>query len=347
MHWRTSLLLTSAFATVALLSVALLLPVPFVVLRPGPAINTLGTDGGHPLISVSGHPTYPTTGTLDLTTVTVSGGPGERLSLVTALWAWFDRTIEVVPQDQLYPPGQTAQVARQENQQEMVGSQQSATVAALRSLGIIVPIDLAIDSVVAGMPPSTLRPKDQVIALAGVPLLSDVQLRAQLAKVTPGSTLAVTVIRDGHQLVLQAPTRRAPGGGALLGIRGIEDYRPPFEVKIQINDVGGPSAGLMFALGIIDTLTPGDLTGGQRIAGTGTIDADGTVGPIGGIAEKLVGARRTGAVWFLAPSDNCSEVKGHVPDGLHVVRVNSLTDARAAVGRIASGRDVAALPSCG
>ena len=92
-------------------------------------------------------------------------------------------------------------------------------------------------------------------------------------------------------------------------------FKFPFDVKISLDKVGGPSAGMMFALGIVDTVTPGDLTGGKHVAGTGTITPDGAVGPIGGIGQKMVGARSGGATMFLAPAANCDDVVGHIPDG--------------------------------
>jgi PDZ domain-containing protein len=120
----------------------------------------------------------------------------------------------------------------------------------------------------------------------------------------------------------------------------------PFDVEISLEKVGGPSAGLMFSLGIIDTVTPGDLTGGKHIAGTGTISPDGLVGPIGGIEQKLQGARAGGATLFLAPAANCQEVAGRIPDGLQVVRVETLAEARDAVERAGNGQDTSGLPAC-
>ena len=347
LYWRTALLLTSAFATVGLLSLALLLPVPYVVLRPGPAINTLGSEHGKQLIAVTGHATYPTSGSLDLTTVTLTGGPGTHVSLITALQAWFDASVEVVPEKALFPTGQTQESSRRENEQEMATSQESATVAAMRAIGITVPMKITVYSVTTGTPPSPLRPKDVLLAVAGHRLTDDDTLRTQMATVKPGATVDVTVLRDGTEVVLHAPTRRASDGRALFGVRVDEDFAFPFTVKIQIDDVGGPSAGMMFALGIVDTLTPGQLTGGRSIAGTGTIDEAGVVGPIGGIAQKMVGARRAGATWFLAPAGNCDDVRGSVPAGMRVVKVSTLKDAMTAVQDIGTGQNLAALPSCG
>jgi PDZ domain-containing protein len=346
LHWRTSLLITSAFGAVLLMSLTMLLPVPFVVLRPGPAINTLGSEGGHPLIKVTGHPTYPAKGALDLTTVTISGGPGARLSLFAALHAWFSTSYAIVPEAEMYPPGQSLESSEKETAQEMTTSQESATVAALHTLGITIPTTITVAEVDRTPPVSTLRPMDVIVAVAGTRIVDLSTLHTQMSKVVPGASVAVTVRRSGADVTVTAPTRKWTDGRTVLGIQVDPTFRFPFDVKIQIDNVGGPSAGTMFALGIIDTLTPGDLTGGQKIAGTGTIDEDGVVGPIGGIQQKLVGARQTGATWFLVPSDNCREVKGHTPDGLRTVRISTLADARQSVERIGSGHDLSLLPSC-
>jgi Lon-like protease len=345
LHWRTSVLLIAAFMTLLLGSVLMLLPVPFVVLRPGPAINTLGSEGGHPLISVNGHSFYPAKGALDLTTVTVSGGPGSKALLLDAVHAWFDSTLTVAPQDLVYPPGQSPETSRAQDQQDMVTSQESATVAALHELGIPVPATLTIHSIDPARGATPLRPRDVILAVDGVAVPDLDALTARMGLVTPGATVSVTVRRDGVDQVLRAPTRASSAHRAILGVRVDPAFHPPFQVTIRIDNVGGPSAGTMFALGIIDVLTPGDLTGGQRIAGTGTIDTDGTVGAIGGIRQKMNGARRAGASWFLAPAENCTEVVGHLPDGLHVARVATLHEARQAVEKIAAGQG-ASLPTC-
>jgi PDZ domain-containing protein len=338
-------LLISSFLTVLLGSVLMLLPVPFVVLRPGPAINTLGSEGGHPLISVSGHPSYPAKGALDLTTVTVSGGPGSRLLLFEALHAWFDRSLTVAPQGAVYPPGQSVETSRAQDQQDMVTSQESATVAALHELGIEVPATLTIHSIDGPAAATPLHPQDVILAINGAPVPDLESLTARMHLVKPGAAVAVTVRRDNVERVLSASTRAAQGNRAILGVRLDPAFHPPFQVTIRIDNVGGPSAGTMFALGVIDLLTPGDLTGGAKVAGTGTIDTDGTVGPIGGIRQKMNGARRAGATWFLAPAENCAEVAGNIPDGLRVARVSTLHQARQAVEQIAAGQG-AGLPAC-
>jgi PDZ domain-containing protein len=345
LHWRTALLLASAFVTVLLASATMLVPVRYVVLEPGPAINTLGKDEGHDLITVRGHATYPAKGALDLTTVTVNGGPGARLSIYQVIGGWFSDSRAVVPVDVLYPPGETVQSSREENQQEMVSSQESATVAALRELRIPVPTTLTVHSVDEATPPSTLRAGDVILAVDGRTVDGLETLNDIMKKVTPGDAVRVTVRRQGAETTVTTPSRRWEDGRTILGIRVDPSFKPPFEVTIRIGNVGGPSAGTMFALGIVDVLTPGDLTGGHHIAGTGTITENGDIGAIGGIDQKMVGARKAGARWFLAPSDNCDEVADHVPDGLRVVRVRTLHEAKLAVEHIASG-NTDALPTC-
>jgi PDZ domain-containing protein len=140
-------------------------------------------------------------------------------------------------------------------------------------------------------------------------------------------------------------TGKADDGRTVLGIVLGVDYKLPFTVKIDVGNVGGPSAGLMFSLGIYDKLTDGALTGGSVIAGTGTIDDKGSVGPIGGIAQKMVGAREGGATFFLAPADNCAEAAGREPSGLQVIKVSSFDDALAAVTAIGKG-NTSGLPHC-
>jgi Lon-like protease len=340
---RTVVLLVSLFVSVLLVAVVALLPVPYAVLSEGPALNTLSAPTGKPLIEISGHPTYPTTGGLYLTTVSILGGP-RPVTLPTVLRAWLDPHQQAVPVEAVFPPGQTAEQADQEVRQEMTDSQTAARAAALAELGI--PVTISVASVAKGAPSArTLRGGDVLLAVQGRAVTGYTSLRAALAGVAPGGAVSVRLRRAGSEQNAEVTTTKDDTGRTILGI--IPDFRFPFSVKIQINNIGGPSAGLMFALGIIDKLTPGDLTGGRQIAGTGEISPDGTVSPIGGIDEKMLGARRAGATWFLAPAENCDEVVHHVPAGLHLVKVSTVHGARQAVEAIAAGGAAAAsLPSC-
>jgi Lon-like protease len=155
----------------------------------------------------------------------------------------------------------------------------------------------------------------------------------------------VTVRRDGSEQTVEVTTVDR-NGTSIIGVLLTLDYELPITVTLSTGSVGGPSAGLMFSLSIYDALTPGPLTGGEQIAGTGTIEDDGTVGPISGVAQKLVGAHDAGAQWFLTPAEECPATEGRVPEGMTVVRVSTFDEARAAVEDIAAGR-TDALPRCG
>jgi PDZ domain-containing protein len=340
---RTVLLLLSLFVAVLLVAVVAMLPVPYVVLSEGPALNTLSAPGGKPLIEISGRQTYPTTGGLNLTTGSVLGGP-RPVTLPTVLRAWLDPDEAAVPVEAVFPPGQTAEQADEETRQEMTDSQTAAAAAALQELDI--PVTVSVGALVSGVPAArVLKTGDVLLAVQGHPVTGYSSLRSAVTGVAPGQVVAVRVRRNGSEQVVDVTTTKDQAGQTALGV--VPRYAFPFTVRIQIDDIGGPSAGTMFALGIVDKLMPGDLTGGRRIAGTGEISPDGTVSPIGGIAEKMIGARRVGASWFLAPADNCTEVVGHVPEGLRVVRISTLHGARQAVEAIAQGGTAAAsLPTC-
>ncbi len=347
---RTARLLVSLFACILLLSVLMLLPLPYAMMSPGPVTNTLGEDGGVPLISISGQQTYPTTGTLDLTTVRVFGGGGSRVTPWQMVTGWLSSASAVVPTERLFPPGQSAEQTQEENHLEMVSSQESATAAALRTLGYRVAqhmrvVDFSQDSPSEGV----LRKGDLIVSVGGADAGTGDSLRTQLQKVTPGTAAHLVVERDGKDVTLDAGTTRNDEGATVLGVVVEPAFMFPFTVTIQIENVGGPSAGTMFALGIIDKLTATDLTGGRSVAGTGTIDPEGTVGPIGGIRQKMIGARQAGTALFLAPADNCDEVVGHIPDGLSVVRITTLAQARSVLEKVASGTplDDPSLPRCG
>jgi Lon-like protease len=347
MSRRSATTIVAAFLLVALVAVASLLPVPYVALVPGPTTNTLGSQDGTPLIEIEGAQTYATEGHLDLTTVKVLGGPGRRLSLVTALRGWVDPEVAVVPEETVYPQGISAEQVEEQNAEEMETSQESATTAALRALGYDIPVQIAVGAIVPEAPAlGVLKAGDIIVAVSGVPVTSSQQVAELVRATTPGSTVRFTVLRDGQQLELDVPTKPAPddASAAAVGIVPEEVFDYPFEVTIQLDDVGGPSAGLMFALGIIDKLTPGEITGGTFVAGTGEIDDDGTVGSIGGIQQKVVAAYDAGAGVFLTPADNCAAAVSAAPEGLQLVKVDTLQTALDALERLRRGEP--ATPSC-
>ena len=327
-----------------------LIQVPYAVMRPGPISNVLGatthSDGSNAdLIVIKGHESFPTTGSLDFTTVRINGGPGYPVNVWSVIAAWVDPRQDVYPVDAIFPPQQTQEQVQQENQAEMVDSQQEATAVALRAAGISVTEKVSIASVSVDAPSGTaFQAGDVLVSIGGTEITSADAARKAIQQATPGSTLDVVVDRGGGKVTLK-PKTGASGGRTVIGVVLKVDFQFPFSVSIDAGNVGGPSAGLMFSLGIYDKLTTGSLTGGQTIAGTGTINSSGAVGPIGGIRQKLVGAKEGGANYFLAPADNCGEVRDAVPDGLQAVKVATFDEAKVAVEKIATG-DTKGLSAC-
>ncbi|MDF2559735.1 MAG: ATP-dependent serine peptidase containing a domain protein [Microbacterium sp.] len=341
---------------VALVALVVLtfLPSPYVIQRPGPVYDTLGTatdkDGDEvPLIKVDGAETFETAGTLDLTTVQVVGNRERTPSWFELALAWMDSSRAVVPLDSVFPEGVTTEQRDERNATLMVDSQHEATAAALNELGYDTGAEVVVVEAVADSPAEgALEPDDVITAIDGAAVASATELRAAIQKAA-GDPVTLTVLRDGEEQAVEVTPEEHTEGGVttwLIGVTLRTDYDFEIDVTIQLDNVGGPSAGMMFALGIIDTLTEGELNGGENVAGTGTIDAAGTVGPIGGIRQKLYGARDAGAEYFLAPEANCDEVVGHVPDGLQVIRTATLDESLAVLEVIADDGDVASLPTC-
>ncbi|MGO4598273.1 YlbL family protein [Terrabacter sp. 2RAF25] len=341
--------LAAFFLFLVVIVVGSVVHLPYAVMSPGPTQDTLGSSGdgkNTPIISVTGLPTYPTDGALRFTTVRVEGGPGYPVDAWDVLQAWIDPAREVLPVDDVFDPQVTKEQVAEENAIQMEGSQEEATAVALRAIGKNVPTHIA----VAGLTDSSkakdlLKVGDRITAIGGEPIASTLAVRDALQKSRPGDTVSVTVTRGGKEQKLEVPTIVGQEGRTALGVLLGLDHDFPATVKIDAGAIGGPSAGLMFSLGIYDKLTPGPLAAGHQIAGTGTIDDEGKVGPIGGIRQKLAGARADGAQVFLAPADNCDEVVGHVPDGLDVFKVGTFDDARTAVEAVAKGR-TGSLPRC-
>ena len=311
------------------------LPVPYVAQVPGPTFDTLGDIDGEPIISVEGREPNEVRGNLNLTTVGVSRG---GLSLVQAVQGWFDDEVSVVPEESVYPPDRSEEETREANREAFLTSEQAAQTVALGHLGYPVKV------VVQGVPEESpsegeLEEGDAIEAVNGQPTPDQESLAAVLAAI-PGSTpVTVTYTRLGRERTADILTASAEGGeGSLLGVTILEQPAAPFDIDIQVEDVGGPSAGLMLTLGILDLVGDDDLTGGALVAGTGTIDAEGTVGPIGGITLKMVAARDIGAELFLVPADNCAEATAAADPGFPLARVADLDDALAALADFGAGR---------
>jgi Lon-like protease len=344
---------------VILLGVARLVTVPYVILLPGPVTNTLGTvpsedaasgKAGGPVITISGLKTYSTGGQLFLTTVEeLPGDCSSHPHLFQAVKAWFSPTETVEPEQVECPPGQTSQAVQAQDAQEMSQSQSDAVTAALFELGYHPTTQhVTVNSTDAGDPvASVLEPADVILAVNDKAVTTVAQLHAAISKLVPRATITLTIQRNGKTRTVTTKTVKGAKGAAMLGIEA--DRTATFagvKVSIGINPdfIGGPSAGTALALGIIDKLTPGGLTGGRTIAGTGTVDGYGNVGPIGGIQQKIAAAVAAHATVFFAPASECPDAKAAAPSSLTLVKVTTLRGAVHALEAIKAGST--AFPRC-
>ena len=322
------------------------LPVPFVTWTPGSTTDTLGKVDGQRVITVQGTDTYPTTGSLELTTVSETRADS-RLSLPEALLAYFLPSRDALPRDIIYPPGKTADQVNSEQRVMMETSQDNAVVAALRSAGQRVVQRPAVASVVVHSPAwNKLQPGDLILSINGKDVTSNDQAEELIRSSKPGSTLLFHVLRERKdQLVRVHPGSNDQGGDDLAGITIGNGYQYAPEISFDLGEeIGGPSAGLIFSLAIYDKITPGTLLDGKRVAGTGTITADGTVGSIGGIQQKIAAASSSGATVFLLPAANCRDLAG-VHTDLKLIKVSNLDDAITAMRNVVAGK-TGALPRC-
>ncbi len=333
---RTWTLLTSVVLVVACGLLGAFVQVPFVALGPGPTYDTLDVDGDVPVIRVEGQQTFPTNGDLRMTTVAVT----DQLSLFGSLGLWASGRYALAPREVYFPPGKTEAEIEQENTEAFSDSQTTAEAAALRHLGY--PTKVIAGEIVQGSPSDgVIEPGDELISARGQPVTSAQSLRAAIDGAAPGERVELRFRHaDESERTAQiqlAPREDDPTQG-FLGIAASEQPDVPFNIEISLADVGGPSAGLMFTLAIVDKLTPGELNGGEAVAGTGEIDPAGNVGPIGGIPFKMLKAREDGATTFLVPAGNCAEAKAQAPEGLQLAKVGTLDDALGALEALRADR---------
>ena len=322
------------------------LPVPYVTWSPGQAHDVLTTDG-QPIITITDAKTYPTSGQLDLTVVSTTTADS-RLSLPQALVAYWRPHHDALPREAVYPPGRTADEVESTDAQTMVAAQDDAAVAALKANGDRVDVLPAVASVTGGSPAQDhLLPGDLIVSVGGAetPTTEAVQAAVRRAQVDVG--LDFEVLRDKVPTKATVmPARQTSGAGVQIGITLGTGYSYGPRISYDLGQkIGGPSAGLVFALAIYDQLTPGELLAGQHVGGTGTIDPAGRVGGIGGIQEKIAGAEEAGATAFLVPAPNCGDLAG-VRTSMRLVRVATLDDAIRAVQLLGSPGQEGRVPTC-
>ena len=333
--------LVSGVLVVAFLIAGFVVPVPYVAIGPGPTYDTLGAVRDKTVVQIDGHAVTPTHGQLRMTTVQVSSD----VTLFGAMGLWISGRYALAPREEYFPNGETEDEVSKENVKMFQDSQSNAEVAALRTLHY--PIKVLAGEIVAGAPADkAIAPGDQLINVNGQVIHQQEDVRKALNGTKPGQKIAM-VIKHGDEapktvsITLGTPPDDRKEG--FIGLTAVDRADVKFKTTINLADVGGPSAGLIFALAIVDRLSGDDLANGQTIAGTGEIDVKGNVSPIGGIPFKMVSAREDGATTFLVPADNCAEAKERVPDGLQLIKVENLQGAIDALKNLKAHRPV---PGC-
>ena len=323
-----------------LIAVAVFVPVPFASYHPGPTFDVLGETDGEEIIQVSGAETYRDDGELRMTTVSVSQ-EGVKKNLFDVMTDWIDPDSAVYPYDVVHPPGSTAEEEELEGKVQMVSSKGNAIAAALRQLGHDVTPALEVLSIDPKTPADgALAVRDIFVSVDGVKLTADEEghraLLDAIKNAKDGQKLSFVMLRDGKEVTVPVGTQEVTDDDGTkrrqIGIQLGLGFIFPFSVTVKISDnIGGPSAGLIFALAIYDTLTPGSLTGGHDVAGTGELDAQGKVEMIGGIQQKIAGARQSGADLFLVPEANCPDALGAENGDMRLVRATTFVETLEAV----------------
>ncbi len=353
---------TSGGIFALLLLIGIVMPGSFAIQQPGPALDVTGSIDDVPLVDISGMETFDSDTHYFTTTVSQQGNPDGGAIGGQAFAALLDPQQQLIPIRAIYSRTDTSEEIDSRNAAMMTNSQDTGTVAALEAAGLTVPMTLTVTGVVEGSPNAGVFEPGDVIKTVTDPVGDDKAprdvvsfsaLTSLLATLPAGTELTIGVERDGKSLDLNATTMdnetdstgwTPPGSRLGIGLAP-SDIQFPVDVTYGIENIGGPSAGSMFALEIYDRLTPGSLGGDNLIAGTGTMSLNGEIGPIGGIAHKLVGASRQGAEYFLAPATNCAETVGHEPAGMQVFAVRNIKESIAATEAIAAG-DTSGLTTC-
>ncbi len=345
MTQRTLAGLVALPLVVALIVIAWVVPLPYTIYSPGPTVNVLGEFDGKDIVQVEGHKSYRDKGQLRMTTVSETTREA-RLGLWTLLGAWMSDTEAVYPREVAYPDQGTVEDDREAGQVQMASAQDAAIAAAFTKLGEDVD-EVSVAEVTKDAPAAGKLKADDVVTKVGDKAVdTPEEVVAEVQKVEPGDTVELTIERKDKTLTQTIKTGEKDGK-AFIGVSLGATYEFPYDVKITLDPaIGGPSAGLMMALSVYDTLTEGPLTGEKKIAGTGTIDGDGNVGPIGGIQQKIPGAASDGAELFLVPAGNCQDVEGAENGDMRLTRVETLDDAVKAIETWTEDPN-AKLPTCG
>ena len=324
---RTTAMVLGFVTLLGLWMAAVYLPVPYVIYEPGVVVDVLAESDGEEIIQVTGRQTYRDDGQLDMTTIYVTPAEG-RVNLFEVMQAWVSSEDDVYPYDTVYRADETREDSDRESAVQMVSSQDAAIAAALTRLGVDFTEVVEVLNVESGFPADGKLEVRDVIVKVGDTTITDATDVVDAVRGAPkGEPIAFEIRRDGKSKTVKI-TPKQEKSGPRVGIVPGEGFDFPFDVEVNIDPkIGGPSAGLMFSLAIYDTLTPGSMTDGKTVAGTGTIQSTGEVGPIGGIQQKIVAARDAGAALFMVPPDNCDDALGAPQGDMRLVRADTMDSA--------------------
>ncbi|MET0898542.1 MAG: PDZ domain-containing protein [Mycobacterium sp.] len=330
-------ILTLMVALVPIVAFGVLLAivtVPFVSLGPGPTFDTLGEFDGKQVVDIEGTETKPTSGHLNMTTVSQR----DNLTLGHALSLWMSGREQLIPRDLVYPPDKSREEVQEANTADFQKSEDSAEYAALGYLDYAPAVTVA-SILDPGPAVGKLQEGDAIDAVNGQPVATLEDFTRLLDGTETGEEIVVDFRRknaaEGTTTIKLGDHPDKDSG--LVGVSVRNAPWAPFTIDFNLANIGGPSAGLMFSLAVIDKLTTGDLNGSKFIAGTGTIDTGGKVGPIGGITHKMLAASEAGATVFLVPADNCDEAMSEPQEGLELVKIETLDSAVKALETVSAG----------
>lgn len=354
MSQRTIAGLLALPTVVALVVCALVLPLPYTIYSPGETVDLLGMNGGKPIVTVSkgGPRIYRDGGQLRMVTVEVTLR-SHHPRLAEMLNAWANSDDAVYPLSYAYPDQGTSSSDHKAGARQMTSAQDIAEQVAIAATGVHVFHGVIVGSIAPKTPAAAaLKVGDVITSIGRTPVTTPSSLKATIAALPAGKPAEFGVARAGKKITVVL-TPESIDGKTRIGVAGANGDQPlmsaatlPYTVQLNIpQDITGPSAGLMMALTIFDELTPGSLTAGGAVAGTGTIDQSGNVGEIGGIQQKIPGAKNAGAQLFLVPAGNCPDVANADHGSMRLAKVTTFADALKVVQAWSKDHN-APLPSC-
>lgn len=339
---RLSPLAVGVLVALLLIIVGTLIPSPYVIEKPGPVVNTLGEimvqEKSQPIITVDGV-AAESDGRLNLLTVSIVGNPEDRLGWLELVPALLDYRQKIVPLSDVYGVNETAEDREQENKAMMQSSQQVAVAAAMRELGEPVPTTVTVGHIVEGSAAEgVLEVGDQLLTAGGHEVTGTAMVREQVTSQPRGGALEFTVLRDGREMTLETkPQWEESLGFGVLGVVMAADYAVDRDIAFDVDRIGGPSAGMVFSLAIIEALSDEPFLGDAVVSGTGTIDDGGNVGAIGGLPQKMWAAAEAGTELFIMPLGNCADLPKRVPDSMEIAAVETLDEAATAIHNLRNG----------